>query len=238
MEFDDFKTWMRATQDSFPSLRQWMIGQPEGGKSLWKTWRQALGGVSLDAATAAVQKMLETTIPYRWDQLPGIVIGLCVSGSSKPKGDRRCICNGDGIVEVGVLYQAKTFDGNPLPIIWVRGQQACGPIGAACLCPVGKWINVCRERKFDSAIGPRMLPVYDPKKMIVCSRADTVFAEQIEREERTILNQACQAFEDGDSAVRTRGTTVRAVVQSVARNLTPPKLTIVDGMEQELDLQF
>lgn len=200
MQFDDFKTWMTEAQSAFPDMRKWLGGQsPDARKDVWKTWRKAMDGVRLDAGLAAIDKIVGDAKlqPFggKWDQLPGIVIGLCAGSNGRPKGDKRCICFGEGIVTVGVKYQAETFDGNKLPVIEIDGVKHCGPIGAACLCPVGKWVNECRARKYDATTGPKLLPAYDPKRMTLWRGTDLVFAPAMEERDRLSMNQAMIDFD-------------------------------------------
>lgn len=203
MEFDDFRNWMKATQESFPSLRTWMLKQPENGKALWKSWRQALGRVTFDAATTAIEKMLENNALQpkfgAWDQLPGIVIGIAGGSSAKPKGVKKCICGGDGVVLVGFRNRMLSFDGNELRRIEINGEMHWGPVGVACLCPVGTWMNECRQRKVDKDQGPRTMPVYDPERMTMWNGVDDVFSARlkVEREEERLasMRQATLVFE-------------------------------------------
>ena len=199
MTFDEFGEWMKDTQQAFPDLRAWMHSQADKGKGLWKPWRQSMEGLSLSAAAAAVEKMLGNVglqPKYgKWDQLPGIVIGLCAGSSARPKGAKDCICHGEGIVTVGVKYQAKTFDGNPMRVIQIDGVDHCGPLGVACLCAVGEWVNDCRSKKYDSTTGPKMLPVYDPKRMTIWQGTDLIFAPAIEERDRKMMAQSMLDFD-------------------------------------------
>lgn len=200
MDFNHFKTWMTEAQSQFPDMRKWLGNQSDDArKDVWKTWRKALEEVSLEAATAALDKMVSDVKlqPFggKWDTLPAIVLGLCAGASSKPHGRKDCICHGGGLVMVGVIYQAVTFDGNPLPVFEINGEKVCGPICAACLCPVGRWVNECRRKRFDSASGPKMLPDYDPKKMRMVKGHDSVFAPAIEERDRQMMAQAMLDFD-------------------------------------------
>lgn len=200
MEFDDFKEFMNAAQSTFPSLKTWLGRQSaDNRKATWKAWRKTLGAVSLDGGLAAIDKMLANAKlqPYgdKWEQFPGKLLELTVSSSQKPKGVKKCICGGDGIVMVGIKYQASTFDGNPLRQFRKEGRTLCGPIGAACRCPVGIWINDCRRKKVDPTMGPRLLPDYDPRRMELVSGDDDIFAPAIERQERENLQQAVMQFD-------------------------------------------
>lgn len=199
MNFDDFGEWMRTAQTTFPKMKSWLKTQPEQGRGLWKTWRKVMNDVSLEMALAALDRMVADSSKQvfgdRWDTLPGIVISLCVSGGAKPKGDRKCICGGDGIVQVGMLFPCDTFDGNPLRGFSREGEDLWGPIGAACLCPVGSWINDCRQKKVDSAMGPRLLPVYKPQHMRLLNGQDDIFAAQLAEKERQSLSQVLMQFE-------------------------------------------
>lgn len=200
MTYEEFKPWMQAVQSSFPDLRKWMAAQSDDGrKEVWKSWRKALSDVSSSHAMSAIDKIVGDSKlqPFggKWDQLPGIVLGLCAGSSGRPKGDKRCICFGEGIVTVGVKYQAETFDGNKLPVIEIDGVKHCGPIGAACLCPVGKWVNECRARKYDATTGPKLLPAYDPQRMTLWRGTDLVFAPVIEERERLSMSQAMIDFD-------------------------------------------
>lgn len=200
MSFDEFMNWLKAAQTAFPSLKQWLGGHSEDGrKATVKVWRETLSDISFDKGMKAIDKLVaEVKLhPFgnKWEQLPGIVIGLCGAMSAQPKGDKRCICNGTGIVMVGIKYEAKTFDGNPLRVIQIDGLDHCGPIGAQCLCPVGEWVNACRQRKFDSATGPKLLPVYDPKKMTVWHGSDLIFKPAIEERDRQMMAHAMTVFD-------------------------------------------
>lgn len=200
MTYDDFKTWMDSAQVAFPSLKQWLGGQSvDDRKSTWKLWRNTINNVSLDSAMAALDKVLANPKlqPYggKWEQFPGTILGLCSSSSVQPKGRKECICNGTGIVLVGVKYRAKTFDGEPLRLIQINGETYCGPIGAACLCDVGIWINACREKKFDPNTGPKLLPKYDIKTMSVWHGTDMIFKPAIEERDRAMMSQAFMDFD-------------------------------------------
>lgn len=200
MTYDEFKAWMSETQSAFPDMRRWLGAQsPEARKDVWRTWAKTLRDSSLSSATAAVEKMVGDAKlqPFggKWDQLPGIVLGLCAGTSGRPKGDKRCICFGEGIVTVGVKKPVLTFDGNKLPVIEIDGEQHCGPIGVACLCPVGKWVNDCRSRKYDATSGPKLLPVYDPNAMTLWRGTDLVFAPAMAEQERLQMSQAMIDFD-------------------------------------------
>jgi len=199
VKYDDFGEWMKAAQVTFPKLKPWMKTQPEAGRGLWKVWRTAMEDISFDAAMTALDVMVADSSKQvfgdRWDTLPGIVIKLCAGQKVQPKGERKCICAGTGIVLVGIKYQAVTFDGHPLRVIQIEGQDHCGPIGAACLCAMGEWVNTCRERKFDTNTGPKLLPKYDPKRMTVCAGSDTIFGPVLAEQERAMMAQAMMDFD-------------------------------------------
>lgn len=199
MNFDDFKQWMDAAQAAFPSLKQWLGGQSvDDRKATWKLWRSTMDDVSLDKGHKALEKLIANVKlqPFggKWEQLPGIILGLCGAMSALPKGRRDCICGGTGIVLVGVKYQANTFDQNPLRVIQINGLDHCGPIGAACLCSVGEWVNESRQRKYDHASGPKMLPKYDPKRMTVWHGTDLIFKDALEEQERRMMAQTVLDF--------------------------------------------
>jgi hypothetical protein len=200
MEFDDFKQFMDAAQTTFPSLKKWLGQQSaDNRKATWKSWRKTLGGVSLDSGLSAIDKMLANAKlqPYgdKWEQFPGKLLELTVGTSHRPKGVRKCICGGDGMVMVGLKFQGMTFDGNPLKQFQKGDQTLSGPICAACLCPMGVWVNDCRRKKVDPAMGPRLLPEYDPRRMVIVNGTDDLFAPAIAERERLSMSQAMIDFD-------------------------------------------
>lgn len=189
MNFDDFGIWMRETQRAIPAISAWLKTQENSGKGVWKVWRIALDGLDLKTATEAVQRIVKDpklqVWGNRWDQFPGQVVQLCGSQKQQPRGDRKCICQGDGIVEVLVAGRVNTNEGNPLRCWEIDGGVWSGPIGAACLCPKGRWVNAHRNEKF---------PDYTHRGMRVYHGTDDIFAPRLESEERASMQQAMLDF--------------------------------------------
>lgn len=201
MNFDDFKTWMNSAQSAFPSLKQWLGQQSaDARKETWKQWRKVLDSVSLDVGQQAIDRIVRDNKlqPFggKWEQLPGIILGLCSGATSRPKGVNRCICHGEGIVLVGVRKPVLTDGGNPLRQFQHSEGVLWGPIGAACLCPVGKWLNRCREQPKEPGRQPMPLPVYDPKLMVCIGKDDDIFKPAIEQDEQTAMQSASMIERD------------------------------------------
>jgi hypothetical protein len=202
MTFDEFKGWMLKAQDDFESLRTWMNKQSKDAqRKVWSTWSKTLRDVPNGPALEAIDRMVADTKlqPFggRWEQLPGIVIGLCAGVSSRPKGNSHCICHGTGIVLVGSKRPAKTIDGSDLRAFDIDGVTHYGPIGVNCLCPLGKWISECeRKSKVNAETGPRIRPEYDPKRVTLAKGIDTVFAPALEERDRQMMSQTLMEFDD------------------------------------------
>lgn len=190
MNFEDFGEWMRDAQRTFPAIKTWLKTQPDNGKGIWKIWRGALDGIDLEAALGATQKILSDpklqVFGNRWDQFPGQVVQLCAGAKEEPRGDRGCLCRGDGFVEVLVPGVVKTIDGNPLPSHRIGEGVFSGPICVCCLCAKGIWVNQHRKLKF---------PEYQPLTHEVYRGVDNIFRPQFEKRQRENLQQAVMQFD-------------------------------------------
>lgn len=162
----EFDQWFDHHCSRFTGIGSWLEKFPEIGsgatqKSVLEAWYLAVSSLSLANAKWATDQMFASANkPRSFDDHPARVVELNRNaangksdGSGSPRGDRRCVCEGTGMVEVandrpnGVpMFCMRDQTPNPKPFVTV-----------ACNCNMGGWINA-RRTEF-------VLPVYDPARM-------------------------------------------------------------------------
>lgn len=163
MNFDEFKTWLKAHTRKFSSVDVFLHGLKTRKTEVTKDWFRTLARVSLEDALNATERMYASEkLRNEFPQNHPAKIRELVSGITAARFDgeaSKCICGGSGFVDVvNVLGCFKTPLGNVI---------TAETVTVACRCDIGKGVRLKHEDAHGLQPKDRPPPIvqFDPECM-------------------------------------------------------------------------